>query len=179
MTVVSKGLQAPLRLPIPTAASVFTTTSATTIASFITAPHPLLTFSAAFPCPPPQRAQSEIHASVKQKRGKRALFYDLSLVLGWHAERAAGGGGGDSGASHEMDGIFRLYNVGQDTKYNPGGDKETSYMYELGFPRQHFGPSEPWAEAIKLAAADLFDLVAAVVERWVAELTAKATALAS
>ena len=29
------------------------------------------------------------------------------------------------------------YNVGQDTKYCPGGDKETSYMYELGFPQVH------------------------------------------
>ena len=35
-----------------------------------------------------------------------------------------------------------------------------------------------WAEAVKLAAADLFDLAASVVERWVEELTAKAVALA-
>jgi len=32
-------------------------------------------------------------------------------------------------------------------------------------------------EAVKLAAADLFELLAAVVERWVKELTAKAVAL--
>ena len=80
-------------------------------------------------------------------------------------------------------------------------------MYELGFPQKYFGPSEPWAEAVrrrpwavarlrpcppsearphrhplsrvqmKLAAADLFDLVAVVVERFVKELTAKAAAL--
>ena len=45
-----------------------------------------------------------------------------------------------------------------------------------------YGPSEPsWVEAVKVAAADLFDVraaVAAVVERWVKELTAKADALA-
>ena len=40
-----------------------------------------------------------------------------------------------------------------------------------------YGPSEPWVEAVKLAAADLFELLAAVVERWVKELTAKAVAL--
>ena len=51
-------------------------------------------------------------------------------------------------------------------------------MYELGFPREHFGQSEPWAELTKAAAADLFDLVAEVVQRWAKELTAKATALA-
>ena len=51
-------------------------------------------------------------------------------------------------------------------------------MYELGFPQKWHGPSEPWVEAVKLAAADLFELLAAVVERWVKELTAKAVALA-
>ena len=30
----------------------------------------------------------QVHASVKQKRGKRSLFYDLSLVLNWRAEYA-------------------------------------------------------------------------------------------
>ena len=40
-----------------------------------------------------------------------------------------------------------------------------------------YGPSEPWVEAVKLAAADLFELLAAIVERWVKELTAKAVAL--
>ena len=135
--------------------------------------------------------QSDIHASVKQKRGARALFYDLSLVVKWHAEcvppgggggsgrggGGGGGGGGDKEGVKQMDGIFRLYNVGQDTKFNPGGDKETSYMYELGFPREHYGQSEPWAELTKAAAADLFDLVAEIVQRWAKELTAKATAL--
>ena len=77
-----------------------------------------------------------------------------------------------------MDGVFKLYNVGQDTKFQLGGDKETSYMYELGFPQVYFGQCDLWAELIKAAAADLFDLVAAVVEKWVAELTAKAAALA-
>ena len=118
-----------------------------------------------------QLQSSEVHASVQQKRGKRALFYDLTLLLHWRASHRH--------TQRTMDGVFKLYNVGQDTKYEPGGDKETSYMYELGFPQKWFGPSEPWAEAIKLAAAHLFELAAAVVERWVKELTAKAVALGS
>ena len=85
---------------------------------------------------------------------------------------------GNPKGKSEMDGVFRLYNVGQDTKFQLGGDKETSYMYELGFPQHYFGQCDLWAELIKAAAADLFDLVAAVVEKWVAELTAKAAALA-
>ena len=96
------------------------------------------------------------------------------MVLNWRAAHS----GAKDGASNHMDGVFKLYNVGQDTKFEPGGDKETSYMYELGFPQKWYGPSEPWAEAVKLAAADLFDLVASVVERWVKELTTKAVALA-
>ena len=41
----------------------------------------------------------------------------------------------------KMDGVFKLYNVGQDTKFEPGGDKETSYMYELGRPNPHPNPN--------------------------------------
>ena len=48
-----------------------------------------------------------------------------------------------------MAGVFKLYNVGQDTRFCLGGDKETSYMYELGFPRDY--------------RAELFHLVGALV----------------
>jgi len=112
-------------------------------------------------------AQSEVHASVKLKHGKRSLFYDLSLVMGWDASTTLGGGG-------KMSGICRLYNIGQDTRFNPGGDKETCWMYELGFPQEFYGQSAPWAEQIKAEAADLFHAAAEVLERWIKALTSKA-----
>ena len=36
--------------------------------------------------------------------------------------------------------LHRIYK-GQDTKFEPGGDKETSYMYELGRPNLHPNPN--------------------------------------
>jgi len=35
-------------------------------------------------------------------------------------------------ADQSMKGVFKMYNVGQETRYNPGGDKETSYMCAPG-----------------------------------------------
>ena len=74
-----------------------------------------------------------------------------------------------------MAGVFKLYNVGQDTRFCPGGDKETSYMYELGFPRDYYGPSAPWAEEVKAEAAELFHLVGALVSgEWAGALARRA-----
>jgi hypothetical protein len=114
----------------------------------------------------------ELHASVKQKRGKRSLFYDLTVFLDWEATSCRGRSREDPGA---MKGIFYMYNVGNDTKYCPGGDKETSYMYELGFPPDHFGATAPWAEQIKVEAAELYDKMGEdVLPRFVRALTKKA-----
>ncbi|EOD17156.1 hypothetical protein EMIHUDRAFT_244355 [Emiliania huxleyi CCMP1516] len=55
--------------------------------------------------------------------------------------------------------------------------RETSYMYELGFPQRHFGATEPWAEAIKTEAAELFHAASGVVGEWVEAFKAKATAV--
>ena len=49
----------------------------------------------------------------------------------------------------QMEGILKMYNVGQDTKFELGGDKETSYMYELGFAPQYHGACDAWADEIK------------------------------
>jgi len=113
--------------------------------------------------------QSDIHASVKLKHNARSLFYDLSLVVNWEGVSSIREGLG-------MRGIMRLYNVGQDTKFDPGGDKETSWMYELGFPREYYGASEPWAEAMKSEAAELFHLTGEVVQKWIKALKKKAEA---
>ena len=34
-------------------------------------------------------------------------------------------------------------------------------MHELGFPRDYYGPSAPWAEEVKAEAAGIFHLVGA------------------
>eukprot|EP00308_Calcidiscus_leptoporus_P010450 CAMPEP_0119359034 /NCGR_PEP_ID=MMETSP1334-20130426/7035_1 /TAXON_ID=127549 /ORGANISM="Calcidiscus leptoporus, Strain RCC1130" /LENGTH=76 /DNA_ID=CAMNT_0007373625 /DNA_START=172 /DNA_END=402 /DNA_ORIENTATION=- len=75
-----------------------------------------------------------------------------------------------------MKGIFKMYNVGQDTKFEPGGDKETSWMYELGFPREYFGASAAWAEQVKTEASELYFKTAEVVQRWIEALITKADA---
>ena len=82
--------------------------------------------------------------------------------------RAAGAGG------KGMDGVLRLYNIGHETRYRPGGDKETSYVYELGFPREYFADAPQWAEAIKCEAQELFHVAAKAIGRWVDEFVEKA-----
>ena len=102
--------------------------------------------------------KSEIHASIKEKRGKRSLFYDLSMQLKWSASSEA------AGTSGEMYGVLKLYNVAQDTRFELGGDKETCYMYELGFPPQfHRADVPPWAARVREEAAELFEMVATLV----------------
>jgi tetratricopeptide (TPR) repeat protein len=102
--------------------------------------------------------KSEIHASIKEKRGKRSLFYDLSMQLKWSASSEA------AGTSGEMYGVLKLYNVAQDTRFELGGDQETCYMYELGFPPQfHRADVPPWAARVREEAAELFEMVATLV----------------
>ena len=118
-------------------------------------------------------AASEVHASMKEKRGRRALYYDASLVLDWKGTTTLGLRPGEE--PRGMAGVFMMYNVGQDTRFCPGGDKETSYMYELGFPRDYYGPSAPWAEEVKAEAAELFHLVGALVSgEWAGALARRA-----
>ena len=47
-----------------------------------------------------------------------------------------------------------------------GADPNTTTpTLTLTLTLSRYGPSEPWVEAVKVAAADLFELLAAVVER--------------
>ena len=100
------------------------------------------------------RQQSDVHASIKEKRGKRSLFYDLTLMISWHGKAQCGGDG-----YGEMDGVLRMYNIAQDTRFCLGGDKETSYMFELGYAPKYHDACEPWVEKIKDEAAELFEHV--------------------
>ena len=120
--------------------------------------------------------RSEIHASIKSKRGRgKSLFYDLDLMLIWVGHCALGRRPGEGAG--RIKGEFRLYNVGQDTKFEVGGDLHTSYLYSLGFPTQYHNDDEIdlWAQQVKFEAAELFELVSGEVKKWEADLVAKAT----
>ena len=116
---------------------------------------------------------SDIHASVKEKNQKRALFYDLSLVVNFKGSFLQVRKPPLKETTGEMVGVFRMYNIGQDTRFCPGGDKETSYMYELGFDRRYHGQCEQWAETIKEEAAELFHIIGPLLGKWQAELVLK------
>ena len=65
-----------------------------------------------------------------------------------------------------MTGEFRLYNVGQDTKFKVGGDMETSYLYSLGYETTYHGDDLPiWAAHLKYEASELYDKVSPRVEQ--------------
>jgi len=102
-----------------------------------------------------QEGPSKIEASITTKRGKRALYYDMDLHLKWRGK--AGSKLKPNDGSGEMDGLFRLYNIGHDTAFKLGGDENTCYMYQLGWDHRVSGP---WAEDLRTEAAELFDLVA-------------------
>jgi tetratricopeptide (TPR) repeat protein len=106
--------------------------------------------------------QSDINMSIKEKYSKRAMYYDLSLVFEWEAKSRLGRGPSNYG---EMRGIMRMYNIGQDTKFELGGDRETSYMYELGFHPQYHGACDPWATQLKEEVPELFELTAKVITK--------------
>ena len=62
-----------------------------------------------------------------------------------------------------MDGVLRMYNIAQDTRFCLGGDKETSYMFELGYAPKYHDACEPWVEKIKDEAAELFEHVSKLI----------------
>lgn len=116
-----------------------------------------------------QEGPSKIEASITTKRGKRALYYDMDLHLKWRGQTSSKLKPPDG--SGEMDGLFRLYNIGHDTSFKLGGDENTCYMYQLGWDQRVNGP---WVEDLRTEAAELFDLVAERVDSLViAELRKK------
>lgn len=118
-------------------------------------------------------SQSDIHASVKEKRGKRAMYYDLTLWMQWLGKSKLGRQ--DHGS---LPGILKMYNIGQDTKFALGGDKETSYMYELGFSTEFHGACAPWADQVKYEVTELFEKVSMLIStRFVKAIEEKANAI--
>lgn len=114
------------------------------------------------------REISKVSASVTTKRGKRALYYEMDLHMKWRGQ-AAPKLKPSSGPS-EMDGVIRVYNIAHDTKFELGGDENTSYMYQLGWDQRLNGK---WADGLRNDAADLFDLVADAVDGVIRDLRSK------
>lgn len=104
--------------------------------------------------------QSKVQASITTKRGTRALYYEMDLHCGWLAKVKEG----------ELRGLIRVYNIAHDTKFELGGDENTSYIYSLGWDQRMSGA---WVEAVRTEAAELFDLLAAKVDEVIAELRKK------
>lgn len=124
-----------------------------------------------------------MHASIQERRGRRALYYDLDLVLHWTGHCALGEqtsgeevGHAAETTAHTMQGEFRLYNVGQDTQFHLGGDPHTSYLYTVGVPGQFHNDErcELWARHLKYEASELFELVSTLVGQVVTDLVRKA-----
>jgi len=104
--------------------------------------------------------QSKVQASITTKRGSRALYYEMDVHCEWVAKVKEG----------EMRGLIRVYNIAHDTEFKLGGDENTSYIYQLGWDQRQTGA---WVEAVRTEAAELFDLVAAEVDKVIAELRKK------
>jgi len=106
------------------------------------------------------KEQTKISAAITNKKGKRALYYDMDLHCLWRGTSADG----------EMQGLIRVYNIAHDTKFELGGDENTSYMYQLGWDQRQSGS---WVEELKTEAAELFDLVAVKVDGVIKDLKSK------
>lgn len=113
--------------------------------------------------------RSKVNASITTKRGTRALYYDMDLHCNWTAKASPKLQPSD-GSSGELKGLIRVYNIGHDTKFELGGDENTSYMYQLGWDQRKKGK---WVEDIQVEAAELFDLVAVKADGIIRELRKK------
>ena len=107
-----------------------------------------------------QEQSTKISAAITNKKGKRALYYDMDLHCRWQG-RSAG---------NEMQGLIRVYNIAHDTRFELGGDENTSYMYQLGWDQRQSGL---WVDELKTEAAELFDLVAVKVDGVIKDLRSK------
>lgn len=115
-----------------------------------------------------QESNSKIQASITNKKGSRALYYEMDLHVTWKgraAEKLAPADG-----PRELSGLIRVYNIAHDTKFELGGDENTSYIYALGWDQRMSGP---WVEDLRTEAAELFDLIATKVDGVIAALKKK------
>ena len=74
-----------------------------------------------------------------------------------------------------------MYNIGQDTRFEPGGDDGLSYIYQLGYQtppgwfdgRGATDAAPPWAARLMNEAHELFDLISLKVDAVLEELKRK------
>jgi len=109
--------------------------------------------------------QTKISVSVLSKGGKRSLYYDFDILYEWEGRSKKG-----RKDEASFGGVIRLYNIGQDTKFELGGLPETSWMYSLGFRADAHAQGEPWLEEIKATANDLFEPLALRIGQVIKEL---------
>jgi len=112
--------------------------------------------------------QSKIQASITTKKGTRALYYEMDLHISWKGKAAKKLKPDD--APGDLPGVIRVYNIAHDTKFELGGDENTSYIYSLGWDHRVSGP---WVEDLRVEAAELFDKIAAKVDSVIEELKKK------
>eukprot|EP00929_Paragymnodinium_shiwhaense_P086873 TRINITY_DN47263_c0_g1_i1.p1 TRINITY_DN47263_c0_g1~~TRINITY_DN47263_c0_g1_i1.p1 ORF type:complete len:470 (-),score=133.81 TRINITY_DN47263_c0_g1_i1:93-1502(-) len=115
-----------------------------------------------------QESDSKVQACIATKRGKRALYYEMDLSVRWKGTCAAALKPKDGDGT--LNGIMRVYNIAHDTKFELGGDENTSYMYQLGWDQRMSGS---WIADITAEAAELFDLVAEKVDGVIKDLQKK------
>lgn len=115
-----------------------------------------------------QEASSKVQASITTKKGSRALYYEMDLHIAWLGKAAKKLAPADG--PREMRGVIRVYNIAHDTKFELGGDENTSYIYSLGWDHRVSGP---WVDDLRTEAAELFDKIAGKVDDVIAELRKK------
>lgn len=112
--------------------------------------------------------KSKVQASITTKKGKRALYYEMDIHCTWKGKAAKSLALADGPS--ELQGLIRVYNIAHDTKFQLGGDENTSYIYQLGWDQRMSGP---WVEDLRTEAAELFDKVAEKVDAVIQELRKK------
>lgn len=115
-----------------------------------------------------QEDPSKIQASITTKKGCRALYYEMDLHAIWKGQAAPKLAPKEG--PRELQGLIRVYNIAHDTKFELGGDENTSYMYQLGWDQRLTGA---WVDDLKAEAAELFDLIAEKVDGVIKELRKK------
>lgn len=115
-----------------------------------------------------QPSSSSVDLSVTSKNSKRAMYYDIDLVCAWKGHHQSFDL--DNQEEHTIKGTIRLYNVSQETRYEPGRDPNVAYMYQLGYenipdPAWFDGtvatPQAPeWARLLIDGAHDLYEALA-------------------
>merc|ERR1719161_2383054 len=84
--------------------------------------------------------ESKVEVSITTKAGKRALYYNIDMTLGWVGFSAPVPGQNDK----KCVGMIRIWNIAHDTKLR-GEDDNTGYSYEVLMDSR---TAEPWSQEL-------------------------------